>query len=180
MKPWKPELSDVRIPGEIHGGAKSADSASHLVKMTPAERLLRERFANEYIMDFDATAAARRVGFTGPSAVEAGRKLMEEVVTNRLIAERIRAYDPAKDISLGRVIAGLVEEATSKGVGTSHSARVAAWMGIAKVVGMGEANKSETNVNLGGVMVVPPTPSIEEWEKMAVDSQAKLKADVTK
>lgn len=181
MKPWKPTSSGVQLPASIRAGAHGADSAEYLVKMPPTERLLRERFATEYIQDFNPTEAARRVGFDGDYAVEAGRKLMTEVVTARLIQERLSAYDPSVHLSLGRVVGLLVKEGTREGPGASHAARVAALTNAAKIVGVGEANKNQTEVILGGVMVVPAAPAtIEQWEAQAAHSQAKLKADVTK
>lgn len=178
MKPWKPANSGVELPPAIRAGSTAGESTEYLAKMPIAERVLRERFATEYVMDFNPTEAARRVGFEGDRAVEAGRKLMSETVTSRLIQERLSAYDPAVHLSLGRVIGLLVKEGTREGPGSSHAARVAALTNAAKIAGVGEANKSQTEVVLGGVMVVPATPSLDAWEAQASASQAKLKEDV--
>ena len=180
MEHWKPALNEVGIPAEVSAGTSTFTAADHTERMSPAERLVRERFVHEYLFDFDPSAAARRVGFHGPEAVEAGRKLMDETGVQRMISERMRQYDPAKEVTMGRVLAGLMKEANDRGIGSSHSARVASYMGMAKIMALGETNKTETNVNLGGVMVVPAPVSIEQWEAQATTSQAQLKADVTK
>lgn len=177
MNTWKPTLNEVGVPAEIGAGISDGTSATHFDRMTAQQKLIRERFVHEYLFDFSETNAAKRCGFAGSEAVEVGRKLMDEVAVQRLIAERMRAYDPAKEVTMGRVVAGLMKEANDRGIGSSHSARVASYMGVAKIMALGESNKTETNVHLGGVMVVPaPCATPEQWEAMARNSQATLKA----
>ena len=69
----------------------------------------------------------------------------------------------------------LRREANTFGKGASHSARVAAMAQLARIYGMDTINiKAE---HTGGVMLIPMTSSLSEWEKAASKSQAALMAD---
>lgn len=83
-----------------------------------------------------------------------------------------------------RVLAGLYQEAADRSALTSGSSRVAAWGKLASLLGM-EAEKKPTaaeeaaaRLPQGGVMLIPYSPDIEEWEAMAMGQQKQLKADV--
>lgn len=154
---------------------------THFERMKPQDRILREAFVTEYMFDYNPLTAAFRVGFKGASARAAAKRLMNEPGVQRLIRERMQAFDAESMVSAERILAGLLKEATREGPGSSHAARVGAWTNLAKIVGAGGPEDEPGTIKIqGGVMIVPASPATaEDWEKGASASQAQLKRDVT-
>jgi phage terminase small subunit len=84
----------------------------------------QQRFVEEYLVDCNATAAARRAGYKDPNK---GRQL----VTKSNVAAAIAALQAARSarvrVTADDVVKGLQTEALYQGEGTSHAARVTAW-----------------------------------------------------
>lgn len=158
--------------------ADDSTASAYLAKMTPQEQRLRIQFVNEYMFDWDWTKAAIRVGYPKNKAREVAEAFMSEPVVQRLIKEQSKSFDPAKEITLGYVVSGLLKEAHREGGGSSHAARVAAWEKVGKVLGLGQSNTVDNNVNISGVMVVPGVQSVDDWENAAAPCQAALQASV--
>lgn len=96
----------------------------------------QRRFVEEYTVDFNAAAAARRAGYSETCATEIGY----ENLRKPHIAEALQSYlqNEAERVSLTReeIIQGLRKEANRTGKGSSHSARVSAWKQLARHKGM--------------------------------------------
>jgi phage terminase small subunit len=93
------------------------------------EKALRDFFVKEYLVDYDATAAAIRVGYGKSIAKEYGNRFMQEPYVLRKIQEEEVAVNPNgddKEAAKKRIMAGLVREANYRGPGSSQAARVAA------------------------------------------------------
>ena len=187
--PWLAPVEKVTTTPELEEVAAKAgaarlsmlDAEAHLVRMSVQARTVRENFVSEYLFDFDPVAAACRLGYHSKQAKTFAYRLMREPVVQRLIRERQKEFTKRTEINQDRILAGLLKEATREGIGSSHSARVAAWGTMAKIAGVGTPDPgTQVNVNVGGVREVPAITSVDSWEASASASQQQLKADVTK
>ncbi|KAA0970824.1 terminase small subunit [Aureimonas fodinaquatilis] len=87
----------------------------------------QQRFVEEYLIDLNATQAAIRAGYSAKNADVTGPRMLGNVGIAAEIAERKNKHASELDLSAGRVLRGLLEEATRTGEGSSHGARVSAW-----------------------------------------------------
>ena len=94
------------------------------------------RFVEEYLVDLNATSAAIRAGYSEKTAATIGHEnLRKPKIADAIRAGRAKLSKRAQ-ISQEDVLAGLHREATTQGKGSSHSARVNAWVWIGKHLGM--------------------------------------------
>jgi len=163
---------------EVVGTTAYISSENLLAKMHPQSRLVREAFVAEYMFDFNPRAAAIRAGFRGSVATDAAKTFLEEPVVQRMIRERMQSFNASTEITLARISAEYLKQATRTDSAASHAASVNALEKLSKLHGLGEANAPETQINLGGIMVVPAIPDADSWEAQATQSQTALKADV--
>ncbi len=91
--------------------------------MALAKHPKRQRFVEEYVVDGNATAAARRAGYSARTAKQQGSRLLTYVDVQAEIATLERAQQQADVVDRAYVIAGLRELAESA---ESESARVRA------------------------------------------------------
>ncbi|QDP52348.1 MAG: hypothetical protein Unbinned4162contig1001_48 [Prokaryotic dsDNA virus sp.] len=167
---------------------------------TPSEKKLRDRFVEEYIRDYSHYSAAVRIGFQGEDAMQMAKQFMDEPYVIRLI-ERAQGNrnpyfntsetpSPNQDKELPfeqhnvdydkqRVLSGLMREAFHYGAGSTQAARVSALNTLAKIYKLDEGSKDEGGTN-SNVMVVPAMGSVDDWETVAEEQQAKLKEEVSK
>ncbi len=101
-------------------------------KLTPRQA----RFVEEYLIDLNATQAARRAGYSSNNADKIGSRLVGESRVAEAIAEAQAKRSERVTVSQDDVVRGLHGEATDKGEGSSHSARVSAWAHLGKHLGM--------------------------------------------
>jgi len=96
----------------------------------------QQRFVDEYLVDMNATQAAIRAGYSQKTAYSIGAENLGKPLIRTAIAARQR--ETARNLTLSRedVVAGLHREATLGGAGSSHSARVSAWVQLGKHLGM--------------------------------------------
>ena len=145
------------------------------------EKELRDRFVEEYLFDYSATAAATRVGYSKSFAETYGYKFLEEPYVKRLIKERQKAIaedSKAEDEAQRRQVrAMLFREANYRGPGASHAARVAAQAKLMSLLDMDAPTKVKVAATRGGVMVVPGVSKVEDWEAEASASQDQLQKD---
>lgn len=105
------------------------------------------RFVQEYIVDYNATQAAKRAGYSEKTAYSNGQRLLKHAEVQAAIKEiQDKATDKAI-VDRNMVLAGLLKEAEFKGQGASHAARVSAWEKIGKTMGM-FIDKTENNTNI--------------------------------
>lgn len=146
--------------------------------LTPAMKLRRDRFVRSYVIDFNGTKAALRIGIPIRSAPKQASELLREPYVQQELQKYILEVDENVLVNRNAVIAGLVREANDRGVGSSHAARVNAYSKLARILGM-EIEKVQTDVNVrGGVMVVPMSETMNDWEQKAITTQAQLKHEV--
>lgn len=151
-------------------------------ELSEKEKDLRNKFVDEYLLDYDQTAAAIRIGFSASFAqTYAERFMLEPYVRKRITdMQTALAEDDRLEAELDRrrIRAGLMREAHYRGPGSSHAARVSALAKLASIRDMDAPIKTKTDVTMrGGVMLVPAIASIEDWEKAAQASQGNLQKD---
>lgn len=102
----------------------------------PKLTLKQRRFIEEYLIDFNATKAAIRAGYSENSAGQIGeqnlKKLEIKSEIDRLTAQMTEKAIVTKEM----VLQGLLDEARMYDEGASHSARVSAWAHLGKHLGI--------------------------------------------
>lgn len=144
---------------------------------TEREKALRDRFVTEYLVDFDATLAASRVGFQHAFAKDWGQKFLKESYVQQRVQELQHSLAPEEpsmeEYNRKRIIAVLSREMHNPY--TTGSARVAAASKLMSFYGMDAPTRIKQEVeHRGGVMMVPEIANIDEWEKRAMVEQQKL------
>lgn len=151
-------------------------------ELSPKEQELRDKFVDEYLLDFDQTAAAIRVGFSASFAATYAEKFMCEPYVRKRLAEKQTALAEDEraeaDLDRRRIRAALMREAHYRGPGSSHAARVAALGKLASIRDMDAPTKIKADLSMrGGVMMIPAIANLEDWEKAAQASQTSLQED---
>lgn len=100
--------------------------------MTPKQ----QRFVDEYLIDLNATQAAIRAGYSAKTAESAGSRLLRNVNVSAAVVAGRENLSKRAGLTQDDVVKGLLREANLTGPGSSASARVSAWMGLAKIKGM--------------------------------------------
>ena len=105
------------------------------MKLTPKQR----RFAEEYLVDLNATAAAKRAGYSEHTAKSQGQRLLTNVDVAAAIQAAQDAVSARTEVTVDGVVTGLLGEAEGKADSTPAS-RVAAWSHLGKHLGMDRKN----------------------------------------
>jgi len=96
----------------------------------------QQRFVEEYLVDLNGTQAAIRAGYApGAAKVQACRLLTKDNIA-QAITEGREKLSQQTEINQRTVLEGFHREANYFGEGASHSARVSAFGGLAKVLGL--------------------------------------------
>jgi hypothetical protein len=178
QKPWDPKTPPVKQEIIQAHEQRTVQNGQVLA----IDQIKAQAFAKNYLIDFDhRNAAIVTFGYTD---AERARQVGLDYIRHPFVLQALQAYmsriEQEKLVSRERILLGLLQEANYHGVGSSHSARVAAWRGLSKIMGM-ETEKPEEDLTKkikGGVMLVPYAGGIEAWEASARGQQAQLKADV--
>lgn len=80
--------------------------------------------------------AAITAGYAESTACKRGSEMLKRPAVRAAIAKRHAEIAEDVNLTVANVVAGLYEEATFKGEGSSHSARVSAWTAVGKHLGM--------------------------------------------
>ena len=97
---------------------------------------LQRRFVQEYPSDMNATAAARRAGYSVRSAGQTGWRNMRNPKIVAAIDEAMAESTREAKVTAAGVLERLVREADGKGPNTSAAARVRASEILAKYLGL--------------------------------------------
>lgn len=139
-------------------------------KLTPKQ----QRFADEYLIDLDATAAAKRAGYSERTAAQIGYQLLQKTSVQSVIAAGRVAQQERTNITADMVLAGMYKEANFTGEGSSHSARVAAWHHLGKHVGVFKDQKEVSGPGGGPIK----TDSTVRHERLTQDDVREYLADL--
>lgn len=104
--------------------------------LTKAEKATRQRFVEQYLVDFDPVNACIRLGFQQLFADKYAKQFMVEPYTMKLLADKTAELGLSSDEEQHRkrVIGGLYRIALNRFA--SASAQVAAYAQIAKITGI--------------------------------------------
>lgn len=184
-KPWNPP--PPQVDAKVYAAHKQKGAITgERVSIDP---IRAQAFAKEMLVDFNPVKALLRCGLitaedaetrNASSLAKTANRYERDPYVQQALRDFIHRVESDKIVSRERILYGLLEEACYHGPGASASARVAAWSKLAKLMGMelpAEGDK-KANEAPGGVMFIPFSPSIEQWEHSAMGQQAKLKADV--
>lgn len=94
--------------------------------------LKQQRFVDEYLIDFNATQAAIRAGYSEKTSYSIGQENLNKPEIKNEIDKRTAKLESSALITKEMVIQGLLNEAKCFGDGSSHSARVSAWAHLGK------------------------------------------------
>lgn len=144
---------------------------------TDRERALYDKFADEYLVDQNATLAASRCGFQAGFAVEYGKQLSTKAYIQRRIAElRRRPADTKADREYDRTLSINTLRSIASDPYQKGSARVAAVRELNAMHGFHAPTKSQLDINgaRGGVVLLPGIAKLEDWEAAAEASQSAL------
>ena len=94
---------------------------------------MQAKFVEEYLVDLNASAAAKRAGYADPAY---GRRLYTKVHVKKAIAKRRAQRQQRTEVTQDMVIEGLLKEARRDGEDSSHGARVGAWKALGKHLGL--------------------------------------------
>jgi phage terminase small subunit len=95
------------------------------------------QFIEAYLANgHNAKEAAITVGYAESTAAKRGSEMLQRPAVRTVIAKRHADIAEEVNLTVADVVAGLYEEATFKGEGSSHSARVSAWTAVGKHLGM--------------------------------------------
>lgn len=145
--------------------------------LSKQERALRDRFVDEYLVDYSPLNAARRVGFSNAFAKEYAERFM----TEPYVRQRIKQLETSgqvdeedlEEYNKKRIRAQLMREAHDQF--STGSARVAALGKLMSMYGMDAPTRITQEIeHRGGVMMVPAIASLDDWERTAMAQQTKL------
>lgn len=96
----------------------------------------QQRFVTEYLVDLNATAAAGRAGYKGKNLGDIGAQLLSKTHVGDAIRSAKDKRSKRTELSAAWVVKHLRIEATRRGEGASHSARVKAIELLGKHIGL--------------------------------------------
>lgn len=179
-KPWDPDIPDV--PGNVAAQQRHREAIA--MEGKPIDKIKAQAFAKEYLRDFDGVKALIRAGLApNTDSVEYLVRTAAKYCRNIHVLQALQAFvariEDDKIVTRERVLMGLYEEANYRGLGSTQSARVAAWAKLAKLLGMEDGDKPDPLATTrGGVMLVPLAGGVDAWERAAIGQQQRLKAEV--
>jgi len=100
-------------------------------------------FVAEYLISLNASDAARKAGYSPKTAHRSGQENMQKPAIAAAIQKAKTEAAARCEITTDMVLRGLLAEATGKGKGSSHSARVAAWTQLGKHTGAFERDNTQ-------------------------------------
>lgn len=102
----------------------------------PKLTIKQKRFVEEYLIDFNATQACIRAGYSEHTAQAIGTENLTKPLIKAEIDRHIKSLEESALVTKEMVIKGLLNEAKVFGEGSSHSARVSAWAHLGKHLNM--------------------------------------------
>jgi len=107
----------------------------------------QQRFVEEFCVDFDATNAAIRSGYSVQSAKSIGSENLSKPYLKDAVKKQLEHLSADAFISREVILNGLLKEAMGKGDNSTATARVSAWDKLAKLSGMFVDTAPQTTVD---------------------------------
>jgi hypothetical protein len=150
----------------------------------PLEEVFRHRgFIHEYVKDFDAGAAAMRLGYPSDGAGDIGRRFLHYPYAQLYLSELLKSASVESLVTVGEVVARLRKEMNNEDsvCGMTYinngGNRIKAAATLGKALGMFTPKQAPVSpvrpiMVIGNVTLADP----ENWGEAARQSQKKLKA----
>jgi phage terminase small subunit len=162
-------------PKNIKSALKKLPHTTGGKKLT-ALKLRCLEFIEHYLQSFNATEAARRMGYEGGSASSQGYEFFHHPFTKAELLKNYKQLSDENKDAQNEIISMLYREANYFGEGSSHSSRVRAQTQLSKIFGLETIQLNTKVEHVGGVMIVPGgNLTLEEMEKEMAEQQAELK-----
>ena len=110
--------------------------------------LKKQRFINEYLVDFNATQAAIRAGYSKKTAYSIGHENLRKPEVVSAIAAKKAEKTKKLDLTAEMVLQGLLDEAMDHSEGSTQSARVQAWTQLGRYLALFK-DRIDTTGDLG-------------------------------
>lgn len=112
-----------------------------MAKLRPKQ----QRFVEEYLIDFNATQAAMRAGYSQKTAHRIGAENLQKPAIQSAIKASKTQLSKKTGVTREMVVAGLLTEAKFYKDGCTHGARVKAWEVLGKHIGMFDRQEDSSN-----------------------------------
>lgn len=141
--------------------------------------LVAKLFANSYIIDFNQTQTAIRLGAQPESAPTLGNQIFNHWLTQHYVQELLTKFETSGKATRDTVLGLLWRDASNFGKGSNAIARVSAQKCLAQAMGLTETQAKRTADAVldgvrGGVIMVRVCGSEEEWEAKAEATQQSM------
>jgi phage terminase small subunit len=105
------------------------------------------RFVEEYVVDFDATKAAIRSGYSKHTAGVIGCENLTKPKIKSAIQKHLKGLSTDTFITRELIMSGILKEAMDRSEGSTHASRVSAWGKLAKVSGLYVETQTTTTID---------------------------------
>ena len=134
----------------------------------------RLRFAEEYVLDANATAAAIRAGYSARSAHVTACRMLKEPVVQAAVAERQGEIAEELEISREKVMRGLLDAVEIARLQADPGAMVKAWSEIARMCGYYAPVKQRVDVSVSAQRMVGQLELLSDVQLLRLAEQAEL------
>ena len=131
----------------------------------------RLRFAEEYVLDANATAAAIRAGYSARSAHVTACRMLKDPVVKAAVAERQGEIAEELEISREKVMRGLLDAVEIARVQADPGAMVKAWSEIARMCGYYAPVKQRVDVSVSAKRMVDQFEVMSDAELLRLADQ---------
>lgn len=107
----------------------------------------QQAFVNEYLIDKNASAAARRAGYSTKTADRQGHELLKKPEIRQAIDQGLADQAQQAHITTQDVLQGLAREARGEGPDTTSNARIQALKALGDYLGMWSPQRHEVTLN---------------------------------
>lgn len=190
-KPWETvQQKTKRVKQQAADSAQAKRKFSRSIINDTRRRLDKDTamaLAREFVKHGDMERALVAVGLVDEDAStsvvnDIARRARRSANFANAFDYVVTHFDEHEILTRDRILAGLFMEASDRYGPTSGASRVGAWAKLAMLTGMeAEAKHAEEKAStdaVGGVLLIPFSASVEQWEADAMGQQAKLKSDV--
>ena len=134
----------------------------------------RLRFADEYVLDGNATAAAIRAGYSARSAHVTACRMLKDRVVQAAVAERQDEIAEELEISREKVMRGLLEAVEIARLQADPAALVKAWSELARMCGYYAPVKQRVDVSVSAKRMVGQLELLSDVQLLRLAEQAEL------
>lgn len=173
LKGNRKKAKGVASAATVEGTCITAMPALDVEEPSTAMKVKFEEFARLFLIDFNMTKTAIRMGYSQRSAAVLGNRMFWHPYTQIYLSKLIRETEEHALVNRNQVLAGLLREANNFNVDASSSSRISAWREIGKILGM-YIQRVEISANSSGVMEVPLVANVDQWEAAASLAQSNL------